>query len=328
MRRTIANALLDQADLLARQVTGDIIARRGQENQPDLWRRKCHEDTRYHLAYLAEAVRYDSSQLFLDYVGWAKILLHHLRIPGEAFDLHLQLLEEHAAKLLPPEAETYISPILRNARQALPSLPHQIPSFLQPDIPLASLAADWTRALLDRQPRRAREIILHAFHQGVPVPSLHDSVFTPALYEVGRLWQHSIISEAEEHFCAQTTETILAMLSTFIEPLRVRKAVVAFCAPNEVHQIGVRMVADCFLTHGWDAICLGANVPVSNMEKILKTWTPDVVAISATMTYHLPYLEEAIHALKTAPASHPPKVLVGGRPFNISPELGALVCPA
>jgi methanogenic corrinoid protein MtbC1 len=101
--------------------------------------------------------------------------------------------------------------------------------------------------------------------------------------------------------------------------------VVGFSVGNETHEIGIRLVTDCFANHGWDAVCLGSNVPTRNIDGILRTWAPEVVAISATMTYHLSEVQAAVTAIKNANISPKPKILVGGKPFKLCPELGARI---
>lgn len=92
-----------------------------------------------------------------------------------------------------------------------------------------------------------------------------------------------------------------------------------------MHEIGIRLVTDCFSNHGWDSVCLGSNVPTRNIDGILRTWAPDVVAISATMTYHLAEVQAAVTAVKNAKVSPKPKILVGGKPFKLCPELGTRI---
>lgn len=58
------------------------------------------------------------------------------------------------------------------------------------------------------------------------------------------------------------------------------------------------------------------------MQGMLYTWSPDLVAISATMTYHLAEVQSAIRAIRNSTAPAKPKILVGGKPFMLCPELG------
>jgi MerR family transcriptional regulator, light-induced transcriptional regulator len=62
-------------------------------------------------------------------------------------------------------------------------------------------------------------------------------------------------------------------------------------------------------------------VPGTNIEDMLLTWKPDVVAISATMTYHLKEVKAAIEAIRKANVPQTPKILVGGRPFLVCADL-------
>jgi MerR family transcriptional regulator, light-induced transcriptional regulator len=47
----------------------------------------------------------------------------------------------------------------------------------------------------------------------------------------------------------------------------------------------------------------------------------DMLALSATMTYHVPVVERVIADIRHAPGVQPAKIMVGGYPFNIAPEL-------
>jgi methanogenic corrinoid protein MtbC1 len=174
--------------------------------------------------------------------------------------------------------------------------------------------------LLQHRAVDARRALLDASDRGVALVDIYQHVLTPAMYEVGRLWQTRQINEAEEHYCSHVTQTTLAILTSEVNTPRIRRAVVGLCIGQERHEVGIRMVTDCFALHGWDAVCLGSNVPGRNIESILGTWNPDVVALSATMTYHLAELNEVIRAIKNTRGKSP-YVVVGGRPFNLCPGL-------
>ena len=79
------------------------------------------------------------------------------------------------------------------------------------------------------------------------------------------------------------------------------------------------MVTDFFELNGWDTYYLGANTPTDSVVQAVVDYNADLVALSATLTPHVQRTAEIIAALKSLP--HPPKVIVGGYPFNISPNL-------
>ena len=147
-------------------------------------------------------------------------------------------------------------------------------------------------------------------------------VFQRTQYEIGRLWQLGQVNVAQEHYCTAVTQAIISQLYPRIFAReRVGRRLVAACAGGETHEIGARMVADFFEMAGWDTYYLGANMPAGNMARYVEQHTVDVVAISATMTIHLDAVSALMQSVRATPAGRRAKILCGGYPFNISPDL-------
>lgn len=100
---------------------------------------------------------------------------------------------------------------------------------------------------------------------------------------------------------------------------------VATCVSGDLHEIGVRMVADFFQMDGWDTIYLGANTPPRDVVTTVAEAKADFVAISATMAFHLDAVSELIRQLRATSATAKIPILVGGHPFNLAPTLVARV---
>jgi MerR family transcriptional regulator, light-induced transcriptional regulator len=130
------------------------------------------------------------------------------------------------------------------------------------------------------------------------------------------------ITVAQEHFCTAATQLIMSQLypQIFATP-RVGRRVVAACVGGDLHEIGVRMVADFFEMAGWDSYYLGANTPIEGIVESVVQRRADVVAISATMSYHVPTVSDVVHAVRERGAGWTPRILVGGYPFRVDPEL-------
>ena len=90
---------------------------------------------------------------------------------------------------------------------------------------------------------------------------------------------------------------------------------------GETHEVGPRMVADLLELGGWDTIYLGGNVPLRGVVRTLAEHRADVLAVSATMTYHLPAVIDLIAAVRAEPACAGVRVMVGGRLFDAEPGL-------
>jgi len=105
-------------------------------------------------------------------------------------------------------------------------------------------------------------------------------------YEIGRLWQTNRISVAEEHYCTACAQFVMTQLYPYIfRSERNGRRMVATCVGGELHEIGVRMVADFFEMEGWDTYYLGANTPARDILDTIAKREADIVGISVTIHY-------------------------------------------
>ncbi len=94
---------------------------------------------------------------------------------------------------------------------------------------------------------------------------------------------------------------------------------VSTCVGGDLHELGVRMVTDFFEMEGWDTFYLGANTPISGTLQQVAERKPHVLAISATLSVHVQAVADLIGTVRAA--GNPPRILVGGAPFNSITEL-------
>jgi methanogenic corrinoid protein MtbC1 len=79
------------------------------------------------------------------------------------------------------------------------------------------------------------------------------------------------------------------------------------------------MLCDLLEMEGWNTIYLGANVPTADIVDVLRDNHSDILAVSASMTFHIPAVREVIAAVRLA--SPETRILVGGYAFKIAPNL-------
>jgi methanogenic corrinoid protein MtbC1 len=169
----------------------------------------------------------------------------------------------------------------------------------------------------------ALELILSETKNGMTVKEIYTEVFQPVLHEIGRLWQINRITVAQEHFCTAATQMVMSKLYPLLfTGERKSKKMAATCVPGELHEMGARMVTDFFEMDGWDTYYLGANMPVEGVVRFIGEIQPKVLAVSATMTFHLSSAEEMIRRVRQAPTTPADlKILVGGYPFKVAQGL-------
>jgi len=307
----------------------EAITARQYEAQPELLARygeagraKCLQDAAYHLSYLADSVAAESPSLFSDYVGWAKVMLGARGIPAGDLSRNLSVMREVVGRSCPPEARGVVEEFFEAGLKRLPSLPTGLPTLFADSAPRVDLARQYLRLLLGGERHAAGRLILDAADSGVPVKELYLHVFHASQREIGRLWQTNQLSVAQEHYCTAATQLIMAQLYPRI--FRTEKngrRLVATSIAGELHEIGGRFVADFFEMEGWDTYYLGANSPTPAVVQALAERKAHVLAVSATMTFHVRAVEELVAAVRASEGLRAVKVMVGGYPFNVEPEL-------
>jgi methylmalonyl-CoA mutase cobalamin-binding domain/chain len=317
-------AIAVQREELARAVVQRHFARHPHlaERYGPHGQRQCYQDALYHLLYLSEAVAHSAPTLFRDYVAWAKALLVGLGIPAQDLAQHLRLIEEVLQERLDLPVAVVVAEYITQALDAFDTLPIDPPTFMHDNMPLHELGTAYLNALLAYRRHDATRLILDAVAGGTSVADVYLYVLQPVLREVGRLWQSNRVSVALEHYCTAVTQVVMAQLSPQVFAAeRVGRTIVATCVGDELHEVGVRMVADFFEMAGWDTLYLGANVPSASIVKTLVEQRADVLGVSVTITAHMPTLNDLIATVRSHPDCMQVKVCVGGYPFNLTEGL-------
>jgi len=168
---------------------------------------------------------------------------------------------------------------------------------------------------------------MDAVGSGIPVQELYSFVFERSQQEIGRLWQLNRISVAHEHYCTAATQLIMAQLYPYIfGGEKTGRHAVAACAIGELHELGARMICDFLEMDGWNTTYLGANVPLRDLIRMLEERGAGLLALSATMTFHINDLRQTIETVRKT-FEGKLKIVVGGYAFrrveNLWREIGA-----
>nr|WP_240486770.1 cobalamin-dependent protein [Hyalangium minutum] len=176
----------------------------------------------------------------------------------------------------------------------------------------AQLAGDRREAL--------RLLVDEGLLRGIPLQDIHLKIIQPAQYEIGRLWQENRISVAQEHLATAISQLALSHLYRHLprDPSN-GKVVMVACVEGEMHEVGARMASDFLEMAGFDVRFLGANVPTGHLARMVREQTPDLLALSVSMTYHLPALRTALDQVRALAPRLP--IAVGGLAFTWVPGL-------
>ncbi len=279
------------------------------------------KDFAYHVRYFCSSGLKPDDEALLDYLSWLKVLFDGLGFSDAGMIMSFQSMADVSAAFFVAEHDVEFRRRCRFAVEHYPELGGDSNRYRTGKLADPSANA-FLGALLAGKKDRALGMARSIVEDGASIRTLYMSIFEPCLREVGRLWHTGAISVAQEHY---TTAAIQYIMSTFYERLFAGtvsngRTVLAACAQGELHEMGLRMVADLLQADGWDTVYLGANLPVEALVSEACRIKPDIVALSATITANLPWVRAAISALRASGAagSH---ILVGGLPFLVSAEL-------
>ena len=177
-------------------------------------------------------------------------------------------------------------------------------------------------SLLKADRMAASQVITKAVEEGTSIKDIYLSIFQASQHEIGRLWQTGRINVAQEHYCTAATQVIMSQLYPYV--FRTPKnghRMVATCVNGELHELGIRMVADFFEMDGWDTYYLGANTPTKSLLESLGQFEAELLCISATINYNISALADLVTAVRKSADASRLKIMVGGRPFDLAPDL-------
>lgn len=171
----------------------------------------------------------------------------------------------------------------------------------------------------------AYRVASRALESGMPLAFLYQRVIAPAMHELGRLWEEGAITVADEHLATGLTHRVLAALrppeifeQTFGFDSDKPRAILA-AAQGEQHALGLRMAADLLEDRGYEIAYLGADVPTEAVLQAVRTLSPDLLCLSATMPETARGLEDVVEGVRSEHPSLP--LLVGGKGSR-TPGLG------
>jgi methanogenic corrinoid protein MtbC1 len=274
---------------------------------------------------LEESLATGSPAFLIDHARWEQSRFAAGHFPEKFTAPFFAVFKDVLSRELPQDYRKNAGAFAKKAVTALKSSPAGTAPGPDDRMPLSRVAKSFLGHLLAGDRDRAAAVISRALAAGTPIEEIYTGIFQPVLRETGRLWQQDEVTVAQEHFVSSMIRQIMEQQHDRVvaagRTARRNKTVVAACAGEELHEIGIRMVADFFEMDGWDVYYTGANTPVKSILESVKDRKADVVALSITMPSRLPGLRYLVRSLRADADLAKVKIIVGGYPFAIIPDL-------
>ncbi len=282
------------------------------------------------LGHLAVAVAFERVELLVEQVQWSRVAFSSRQVHDTDVVESMHALRDVLAEQLPKQAMV----ACRMVDQALERVAGT--TVPQPSSLLNATGGDSTAArlyllhLLERNRDRAWHVVHGARLSGRSLAQVYERILVPSMAEVGRMWHMQEASIADEHFVTNATQSMMAQLRMDV-PVEGERPwrVLATSVGGDHHDMGVRMLADLFEVAGWKVECLGANTPADEIVAVLdasQTGRPiHVLALGIGSSLSLRPLADTIAAVRASRAAEGVRIIVGGQPFQIVPDLWKLV---
>ncbi len=157
------------------------------------------------------------------------------------------------------------------------------------------------------------------------LPGLHRlyvETIQPSQYRVGEIWEGGKISVAAEHLATATNSYVATRCYAPLARAASGgpKAMVA-CTPEEMHELGPRLLSDLLECDGWDVDFYGTSMPLRDLIGAIKESRPRFVGLSAALVMHLGSVRSTITSIRETLGPATPPIVVGGNAFRGSDDL-------
>ncbi len=144
---------------------------------------------------------------------------------------------------------------------------------------------------------------------------IYEEVIKKSLYLVGEMWEKNKISVASEHLATSTTDSLLNHIFQNVQSTnKIGKKIMIANTENEVHHVGIKMVADVFESYGWETFLLTGVVSHKVIIQSIKINRPDILALSLSIRTNLPSFRKTLEIIRAAYPDLP--IILGGQAFS------------
>lgn len=138
----------------------------------------------------------------------------------------------------------------------------------------------WMKACMEFDERSAENVLSQALAMYSP-ETVCLSLLQKGLAEIGVGWYEGRVTAQQEHFAsALAMRRMEALVAGTPPPTRTGRILIG-CAPEEEHTFSSLLLTLLLRRRGWEALYLGANVPIARLEATIAAAEPRLVVLTA-----------------------------------------------
>ncbi len=110
-------------------------------------------------------------------------------------------------------------------------------------------------------------------------------IIFPFLEKIGILWQTGHINPAQEHLVSNLVrQKLIVGIETATPVRKIDRKILLFLPEGEYHELGLLFIYYLLKIRGAETIYLGANVPIADVEHVVRLKKPDLAFLHITGT--------------------------------------------
>lgn len=187
-----------------------------------------------------------------------------------------------------------------------------------------ALTIDLVLSFLERRDSKALAThIVGEVQSGNSLSRILDELITPALWEIGNLWEQQELDPYEEHLRSRViSETFSLLRDQFDGRLNLcdssddTRIAIGAVVDHEQHHFSSRMIELVLRHAGWQAQSLGAILPIESLIRATQELSPQLIWVSYTHIADTEKLIAANHRLFSQLAPHQ-RLMIGGQALTL-----------
>jgi 5-methyltetrahydrofolate--homocysteine methyltransferase len=173
-----------------------------------------------------------------------------------------------------------------------------------------------TQAIIDGDKARAVELTQACLDDGEEAGAIIEERLVPGMAVIGEQFQCDEIFVPEMLIAANAMKESMALLEPYIAAsgTRAPHTAVIGTVHGDLHDIGKNLVGMMWRGANIEVIDLGVNVTGEQFAAAVQEHQPDLVGMSALLTTTMPYMRDAVAAVKATGVDT--KIVIGGAPVS------------
>ena len=187
-----------------------------------------------------------------------------------------------------------------------------------PNINDTQIYEEFLNALLNTDLTKALQISHSFIEDKDDIVSFWEEIILPSLYTIGDKWANAEISVGTEHSATSICQRVMSEhYGSIIKYIKDKKNILVTTSPNELHEVGARMLSDILELNGYNVTYLGSKVPIEDLLDIVSTNNIDIVLISTTLVSNIDKTQEMVKQIRNR---YKIKIILGGQAYKLNPS--------